>query len=381
VLRARAVWESIPLSRTFAEPAQFDFRVGIPDESMFPHAAWRRLVMRELRAEAAGRNGYGHPAGHLGLREAIARHLSTARGMATSADDTTVTSGTQQALDIIARVLLRPGERIAVEDPGYVPSRLLFRSLGAQVSGVPVDDQGIIVDAIPRHTRVVYVTPSHQYPLGVPMALSRRQALLAWAEKNDAAIIEDDYDSEFRFGGRPIEPLRLLDASGRVVYVGSFSKTMLPALRLGFVVTPPSLRDAMHRAKYVTDWHTSTLVQAALARFIDDGAFARHVRKMGNVYRTRREIILKTLARDFAGHLDVIPSVAGLHVSATARAANAERICDVVRRAGGAGVALQDLSARAMSEMVRPGLTLGYGAIPTTSIAEGLRTLRKCFDD
>ena len=212
------------------------------------------------------------------MREAIARHIGVSRGIAASPDDITITSGAQQALDIVARSLLAPGDRVAVEDPGYVPPRLLFKSLGAQVYGVPVDDQGIVVDALPRHTRLVYLTPSHQYPLGVTLSLPRRLALLAWAERNNAGIIEDDYDSEFRFEGRPMEPLQTLDTSGRVIYVGSFSKTMLPSLRLGFVVTPPSLQAAMHKAKHLSDWHTSTLAQAALARFIDDGGFGNHWR-------------------------------------------------------------------------------------------------------
>jgi GntR family transcriptional regulator / MocR family aminotransferase len=171
---------------------------------------------------------YAHPAGHRGLREAIARHIGIARGVAASADDVTITSGSQQALDVVARVLVSPGDRVAVEDPGYPPPRQLFESLGARVGGVPVDRHGIVVDALPRQARLVYVTPSHQYPLGMSMALPRRLALLAWAERHNAAIIEADYDSEFRFGERPIEPLQTLDSTGRVVYVGSFSKTMLP---------------------------------------------------------------------------------------------------------------------------------------------------------
>ena len=164
--------------------------------------------------------------------------------------------------------------------------------------------------------RAVYVTPSHQYPLSVTLTLPRRQALLAWAERNNAAIIEDDYDSEFRFGGRPLEPLQTLDTKGRVVYVGSFSKTMLPTLRLGFLVTPPSLRAALHKAKFVSDWHSSTLVQAALARFIDDGAFARHVRRATAIYRERHEMLADAISRDFADHLELIPSTTGLHLTA-----------------------------------------------------------------
>src|SRR5262249_12290009 len=272
-LRPRPIWGSIPLAAAFIRPAQFDFRTGLPDASLFPYETWRRLLAGQLRAEVVGSGGYVHPAGHRGLREAIARSIGISRSVQASPDDVVITNGTQQAIDLIARVILAPGDRVAVEDPGYEPPRRLFESLGARVQGVPVDRQGLVVDALPRNARLVYVTPSHQYPLGMSMALPRRLALLAWAEQNDAAIIEDDYDSEFRYGGRPIEPLQTLDTSGRVLYVGSYSKTLLPTLRLGFVVTPPSLRDAVHSAKYVTDWHTSLPLQAALASFIDDGGF------------------------------------------------------------------------------------------------------------
>jgi GntR family transcriptional regulator/MocR family aminotransferase len=167
---------------------------------------------------------YGHPAGHPDLREAIARHIGISRGVVASADDITVTNGTQQALDILARVLLAPGDRLAVEDPGYTPRRWLFQSLGLRVTGTPVDGEGMVVDALPPRTRVVYTTPTHQYPLGMSMTLPRRTALLEWPEWHDAAIIEDDYDSEFRFRGKPIEPLRSLDNRGRVIYVGLFSR-------------------------------------------------------------------------------------------------------------------------------------------------------------
>lgn len=214
-------------------------------------------MARELRASAVGRGEYGDPAGYPPLRGAIARHLGVSRGVTTTPGQVTVTTGTQQAFDLIARVLLVPGQRVAMEDPGYAPVRRLFQSLGLDVTGAPVDEQGLVTDALPADARLVYVTPSHQYPLGMPMSLSRRAALLAWADRHDAAIIEDDYDREFRYGSRPVEPLCTLDRSGRVSYVGSFSKTMLPTLRVGFVVAPPALCGALRAAKYVTDWHTA----------------------------------------------------------------------------------------------------------------------------
>jgi GntR family transcriptional regulator / MocR family aminotransferase len=379
-LRPRPIWDSISVSSAFAKPARFDFRTGIPDASLFPFQTWRRLMARQVRSGTAGAGVYDDPAGHRGLREAIVRHISVSRGAKASADDVIITNGTQQAVDLVARALLAPGDRVAVEDPGYPPVRLLLQSQGTRVKGVPVDRHGLVVDALPRHTRLVYVTPSHQYPLGMPMALPRRLALLAWAERNNAAIVEDDYDSEFRFQGQPIEPLQSLDANGRVIYVGSFSKTMLPTLRLGFVVTPPSLRDAVRKAKFVTDWHSSVFAQAALADFIDDGGFARHVRKMAGVYRVRHQMVTQALTQEFIDLLEVIPSAAGLHLGALARTGSPGWLAAVVRRASDAGVELRELSRFALEAPARDGLIVGYGAIAGADIEEGLRRLRHCFD-
>jgi len=338
-------------------------------------------MARELRASAVGRGEYGEPAGLPALRAAIAGHLGVSRGVAVTPGQVTVTSGTQQALDLIARVLLVPGERVAVEDPGYAPSRRLFESLGLDVTGVPVDEHGLVVDALPASARLVYVTPSHQYPLGTAMSLPRRIALLEWADRYDAAIIEDDYDSEFRYGGRPIEPLCTLDADGRVIYVGSFSKSMLPTLRVGFVLAPPALGRALRAAKYVTDWHTALPTQAALARFIEEGHLARHIRKMRAVYRRRHDMIAAACAGSLSGYLMPIPSSAGLHVSATARTASADEMTDVAERALAAGVAVQPLSRFRITQPPRVGLVLGYGAIEADDIDEGLQRLSRAFEN
>lgn len=380
-LSPRTIWASVRLP-TVSERRlpRFNFLTGRPDAALFPHKAWRRLIARELRSPEVSGGAYGVAAGHPGLRRAIARHIAISRGVESPVDDLTITNGTQQALDIIARVLLEPGDVVAVEDPGYLPPTRLFRTLGARVVGVPVDAEGLVVDALPREARLIYVTPSHQYPLGVPMSLPRRRALLNRADEINAAIIEDDYDSEFRFSGRPMEPLHTLDTTGRVIYVGSFSKTMLPSLRLGFAVTPRSLSPAIQRAKFVTDWHTNLLVQAALARFIDEGDFARHVRKVGSVYRERHATLLEILERDFRHCLEGIPSAAGMHVTARSAGASVEEISAVARRAQRQEVAVHRLSQLAIDAQPEAGLVLGYGAIATEDIGEGLRRLRRCFD-
>jgi GntR family transcriptional regulator / MocR family aminotransferase len=202
---------------------------------------------------------------------------------------------------------------------------------------------------------------------------------LAWAERNDAAIVEDDYDSEFRFGGRPVEPLQTLDTTGRVIYVGSFSKTTLPTLRLGFIVTPPAITEATEKAKFLVDWHTSLPVQAAMARFIEAGAFARHIRKVAAAYRRRHALVTRGVATLLHEHLELVPSSAGLHVTAIARRLNATRMQTVIDAAHDAGVAVQSLARFGIAKRRRVGVVLGYGRIPAERIEEGLRRLRSCF--
>jgi GntR family transcriptional regulator / MocR family aminotransferase len=221
------------------------------------------------------------------------------------------------------------------------------------------------------------VTPAHQLPLGMTMSLPRRMALLAWARRHEAVIIEDDYDSEFRFGGRPIEPLHMLDDGGRVIYVGSFSKTMLHTLRLGFIVAPPSLWAALWRAKYLADWHTAVPLQGAMAEFIDGGQFARHVRRMRLVYEARHGLVSDVLRRRFSSDFQVIPSAAGLHLSATAVDMSPERIHDIVRRAARMGVRCFPLELFALTRPAPSGLVIGYGAVPTDRIEAGLERLHR----
>ncbi|GIH95084.1 PLP-dependent aminotransferase family protein [Planobispora siamensis] len=397
-VRPRAVWEAIS-----AEPVPtggdarlgdaagtgpgdaagvvYDFRAGSPDPGLFPLETWRRLVTRELRRSAVGSAQYAGPAGHAGLREAIARHTGASRAVRAGADDVIVTQGAQQALDLVGRVLIEPGDRVAVEEPGYPPARLLFRSLGARVTGVPVDAGGLRVADLPRDARLVYVTPSHQFPLGTPMSLSRRAALLEWAERNDAVVIEDDYDSEYRFAGRPLEALQGLDRCGRVVYVGSFSKTLLPALRLGFLVAPASLRPALHAARMLTGWHGDPAPQAALAGFIEEGLLARHVRRTTREYAGRHAMITGALRDRFADWLRPVPSAAGLHLCARLAPDARVDLETVIARARGAGVAVESLSAYCGETPAQAGLVIGYGGVRPAAIGEGLRRLARCFAD
>ncbi|MFI7615603.1 PLP-dependent aminotransferase family protein [Nonomuraea terrae] len=363
VVLPRAFWHGVETERAMPA-ARYDFRVGVPDARLFPMDTWRRLMGRELRA---GFSAYGSPSGYGPLREAISRHIGLSRSVLAGPDDVLVTNGAQQALDLIGRVLIEPGAVVAVEEPGYPPARMLFRSLGARVVGVPVDAEGIDVAAIPRSARIVYVTPSHQFPLGTPMSLARRAALLAWAERRRAVVIEDDYDSEFRFGARPLEPLQSLDRAGRVIYVGSFSKTLLPMLRIGFLVAPASLVPALRTAKLLSDWHNELPTQAALARFIDEGLLARHIRKATREYAARHALIAEALAAD--DRLEPVPSAAGLHLCARLAP-------DVSVRPAPGVLMFESLESNCGEEPAQRGVVLGYGVIGRDAIPEGLRLLR-----
>jgi GntR family transcriptional regulator/MocR family aminotransferase len=376
-LRPRPVWAQVADPLDLSGSPAFDFRVGVPDTRLFPYPTWRNLLGRQLRASAVGTGMPCPPAGHPGLRAAIARYLEVSRGVRTSFDDVMVTCGIQQAFDLIGRVLLAPGDCVVIEEPGYIPPRQLWQSQGARVVGVPVDGEGLIVDALPPEARLVYVTPSRQLPTGVAMSLRRRMALRSWARRHDAAIVEDDYDSEFRYTNQPLEPLQSLDDGGRVLYVGSFSKILLPTLRLGYLVAPPSLRQALRAAKLITDWHTSLPGQAALAEFIDHGGLARHLRRVRREYRHRHDRIVDALAGPLAGWLEFIPSAAGLHLSAYAKQSTLD-LTEFGVHAEAAGVAIFDL-ATVSHGSTRPGVAFGYGGIPTDHLPEGLRRIRRCL--
>ena len=369
-LRPRPGWTFTPLPASAeVPPPRWDFRTGLPDARLFPFDSWRRLVSAELRLRANDPAGYAAPSGHPALRAAIARYVGYSRSVRAAEEDVLVTNGTQHALDLIGRVLLRPGDVVAVEEPGYPPARRLFASLGARVVGVPVDDDGLVVEALPGAARVVYATPSHQFPLGRAMSLGRRHALLEWARGRQAAIVEDDYDSEFRFSARPLEPLYSLDTAGRVLYVGTFSKTMLPTVRTGFVLTRMvELRAALVAARQLGDGYGQVAVQAALARFIDEGQLARHVRRAAKAYAQRRARIVAELQRH--DRLEVVPSAAGLHVTALLR--GGPSAATVVAEAGRRGVVFDDLASYSAESPARAGFVFGFGAIDPALLGEGM---------
>jgi GntR family transcriptional regulator / MocR family aminotransferase len=352
----------------------YDLSVGVPDEALFPLATWRRLVSTELRPGRLRPMTYEGP-GHPLLQEQVARHVGLSRSVRASADDVLLTTGAQQALDLAARVLVEPGDLVAVEDPGYTAAHRLFASHGARVTGVPVDDEGLVVDALPARARLVYVTPSHQFPTGVVMSLARRTALLDWAARHDAVVVEDDYDSEFRFEDRPLEPLQSLDRDGRVVYVGTFSKTLLPLLRVGYAIAPASLQGSLREAKRVSDWTGDVITQGALARLMAEGLLSSHLRRASRTYGERRQTLLGALDEHLAAELEILPSVAGLHVCTRFRDS---RVADlaVVEAAAAVGVRVEALSPRFLDQPPRPGLVLGFGCVTVDHIPEAVRRVR-----
>ena len=361
-----------------APRARLDFRLGVPDTAILPFDAWRRLSARALRSLARHEPGYAGPAGQPALRGAIATHASLTRAVACTADDVLVTAGAQQAFDLLARVLVTPGRTVvAVEDPGYPPTRAAFAAAGAVVVPVPVDDEGLRVDRLPRDAQVVCVTPSHQFPLGCVLSAARRRELLAFARRRGAVVVEDDYDGEFRFENRPLDALQTLDDDACVFYVGTFSKSLFPALRLGFVIAPAWARAALMLARQRADWHGNLHVQDTLAAFIAEGHLARHVRRMRATYGQRRRALLEGITRELGRWLAPVPGCAGLHVGT--RAIAAVDLARVAGRARALGVNVDRIGRYAIGGDVIDGLLFGYGAIEAAAIPRALQALERAF--
>ena len=310
----------------------------------------------------------------------LAGWIGRSRGVIVDADQIIVTSGAQEAVHLVVRAMLRPGDPIAVEDPGYPPVRLLFEAIGLRVVAVPVDGEGIVVDQIPANVKVVYTTPSHQSPSGVTMSLARRRALLAFADRHDAAIIEDDYDSEFRHTDRPLEPLHRLDRSGRVAYVGTFSKTLSPSLRLGFVALPEPLVDAAIAWRQLFSVQPSALGQLTLHRFIERGHLDQHLRRVRRIYRTRHEIVRQFVADgvDAGALLPGPENHAGLHLATVLPAdVSEDAIRDEARRRGMAISSFAECCVRPD----RPnGLLIGFGMASADVLERALPDLRRILD-
>jgi GntR family transcriptional regulator / MocR family aminotransferase len=378
--RLSAFWRAPPeiMPADMRSTARFDFRLGVSDKRLFPFEIWRRLSTRALRAFASQAPAYAGPHGRRALREAIAKHVSFARAVACRAGDIVVTAGSQQAFDLLTRILVTPGRTVvAIENPGYPALRAALAAVGARIAHVPVDSEGMIVERLPTDAHVICVTPSHQFPLGTAMSMRRRAALLEFAQAHNAVIIEDDYDGEFRFGGRPLDALQSLDRTEAVFYIGTFSKSLFPGIRLGFVVVPPWAQQALAAAKQCADMHCAVLEQETLAAFISEGHMARHVRRMRSIYATRLNLLLTCLRRDFSRWLEPISSIAGLHMAAFAK--SPLDLVAIAEQARELDVGVYSLRPYYFTGRAKQGLVFGYGAIEESGIVEGLSRLRRLW--
>ena len=355
---------------------------GVPALDAFPFEAWGRLVSRHYHRPSRELLDYADPAGYHSLRKAITEHLRPARGVNCDPEQVLIITGSQQGIDLIARMLLDPGDAVWVEDPGYLGARAALASAGARVVGVPVDAAGLDVCAgnlRSRNARLVHVTPSHQYPLGVTLSLPRRLALLDWAHRANAWIVEDDYDSEFRYAGRPLAALQGMDRDGRVLYLGTFSKALFPSLRLGYLVVPSDLANAFVAARAVMDRQTPTLTQAVVADFMNEGHFIRHIRRMRTLYRERQEILLRAAKRELDGLVNVSPCETGMHLMGWLEGEREDRTAS--RAAAQAGVETPPLSSYRIEHSDRGGLLLGYAGWDARQIHDGVRRLGRALRD
>jgi GntR family transcriptional regulator/MocR family aminotransferase len=350
-----------------------------PDLDRFPFALWRRLVMRHLRAAAHElfdyRELFDYPeqsAGYQPLRREIAAYVARSRAVRCTAEQVVIVNGSQQGLDLCVRLLIDPGDDVAFENPGYQGASRIFQAHGARLRPARIDSDGIVIGDLGGKARLVYVTPSHQFPTGVSMSLARRLELIEWARGRSAAIIEDDYDSEYRYSGAPLPSLQGLAHGVPVIYIGTFSKVMFPGLRIGYVIAPPRFVAALKRAKWLADRHTSLLDQAALADFIHEGHLERHIRRMRRLYGRRREVLVESLARHFGESAKVRGDAAGMHLLV--------RFEDdaIIERAAAAKVLLMNASAYYLTKPPNGEFIFGFSSIGERTIREGIRRLAAC---
>lgn len=356
------------------------FRLGVPALDRFPLRLWSQLVSRRMRSMTLGQLDYADSAGCVDLRRAIAEHVQAARGTTCVADQVIVVAGAQRGLQMIGSLLLDPGDRVWLEDPGYPGARSALVQAGARIVPVRVDNQGLDVAAGTRHAadaRMAYVTPSNQFPLGVPMSLMRRLALLKWAAKASAWVVEDDYDSEFRYATRPLPCLHGLDTDGRVIYVGTFAKSIFPAMRLGFVIVPVDLVQKLLAIRRAADLHPPMLEQIALADFIRDGHYATHLRRMRSIYRERLEALEAAATEFCAGALRLRPIHTGLHALADLDGVDDERVCEEARDRG---IEVAPLGMYFVGRSTANSLLLGFASTPPDALRRGMEQLAEAIE-
>lgn len=357
---------------------RYAFQYGVPLVDPKLSSAWARTLHRAAHYTAPY---YPASEGLPALRAAISEYLSRYRGVQAGPDDILVVAGAQQAVSLAARVLLEEGDDVVMEDPQYFGAREVVQMHGANVLGVPVDDDGLRMDRFPqRPVRLAYVTPSNQFPTGAVLSLQRRMALLEYARQNDGWILEDDYDGDFRYDRKPLAALKSLDRDGRVIYIGSFSKTLFPALRLGYMIVPPGLRQDFVNAKWAQDFGSPAIEQAALAHFISSGAYERHLRRTTRTLAVRRAALTAALRACSRGRLDIRESHAGMHVVAWINGASVAAGDALIRHALAQGLGLYSIAPCYLTASDRAGLLMGFGAMSVKEIQEAVALFSDCLD-
>jgi len=370
---ASAAWSRVNYPQRSPGSLPYDFASGLSDIENFPFEAWRRILLRCARKAPVSALDYGPAGGNAKLREAICMHLRRSRSVACDASQVIVVNGSQQALDLICRVLIEAGGRVALEDPSYQGTTEVLRAAGARVVPVSVDENGLDPARLSANVRLAFVTPSHQFPTGVMLPLHRRLALLDWAKRSNAIVVEDDYDGEFRYDSQPLESLQGLDREGRVIYIGTFSRTVFSTLRIGYLIAPKRLVRPLLAAKWLSDRHTASLEQDALAEFISSGFYERYLRRLRRRNAARRDALLVAIRTYLKDRVDVSGYEAGGHVVLWPR----ERISEkaMIERAAALGVRVYGLSGYRLKKCARSGIILRYSRMNTSQIQEATRRL------
>jgi GntR family transcriptional regulator/MocR family aminotransferase len=350
------------------------FRANLPALDLFPATLWAQIAARRLRRVSMNLLLGCDAMGYKPLREAVSDYLGASRGVNCTPRQVAIVSGVQEALDLVARLLLNSGDRVCMENPGYPGAVAVFKAIGAKLSVAPLDDEGMCLrkDAL-QGARLVYITPGHQFPMGITMSLPRRLQLLDWAAKSGAAILEDDYDSEFRYSGRPVPALQGLDHHGLVLFTGSFSKVLFPSLRLGYLVVPPGLVDSVSASISITSRHAPLLEQAVLCDFITDGHFGRHLRRMRQVYAERLSVLQESAKERLAGLLEITGVEAGLQTAARlCRGLNGESVAVAAAKRN---VEVTPLSRYFLGRATHQDLHMGFAAVDPKEIRRGVKEL------
>ena len=351
----------------------YDFNFGEVGVDRHSLSIWKRLLNRHARHVL---DGPSEVAGYARLRATIADYVYRNRGIVCCPEQIVMVNGTQQALDLITRVLLDPGASVVLEEPHYAGARGVFLAAGAKIIAAEVDHEGLNITRLgKRRARLVYITPSHQFPTGVVMPLARRLALLDWAEQQDAYVIEDDYDSEYRYEGRPLEAVQALDRGERTLYIGTFSKHLFPALRLGFLILPSALVDAFLATKYLADRYSPMLNQVVLADFIAEGHFERHLRRMRTANQARRKVLLETLSQTLGKRIEITGTNAGVHLAIWLPSIQPDQLDAIIRQAQQAGVGVYSINPLFYGTPRRAGLLLGYETLSEAEIQAGIQSL------